>query len=219
MQFAASHALVDVRESCDMKPLTPSAANICAVAVEHFADHGYDASSLNEIAVRAGMRKASLYAHFSSKDALFERVFKIALGHEQQHVAACFEEEGGRAGVPGQLHVECLIGRYEASAHLRFILRTAYFPPADIRAVITLGFEAYLAQIRQYFQRATRDRYTWPTAHPEQLEVFCDAYLGIVDSLHVELIYAAPQAYAKRLAALLRVFSDSLSMLEGASRD
>ena len=51
-----------------MKPLTPSASNICAVAVEHFADHGYDASSLNEIAVRAGMRKASLYAHFVSKD-------------------------------------------------------------------------------------------------------------------------------------------------------
>lgn len=196
-----------------MKQLSPSAANICAVAVEHFADHGYDASSLNEIAVRAGMRKASLYAHFSSKDALFETVFKIALEHEHQYVAACFEDEGRRAGVPGQLHLECLIGRYEVSAHLRFLLRTAYFPPAQIRPVITLGFEAYLAQIRRYFQRAAQDRYEWASVQSEQLEVFCDAYLGIVDSLHVELIYATPQAYAKRLAALSRVFSDSLSML------
>ena len=196
-----------------MKQLSPSAANICAVAVEHFADHGYDASSLNEIAVRAGMRKASLYAHFSSKDALFETVFKIALEHEHQYVAACFEEECGRAGVPGQLHLECLIGRYEASAHLRFLLRTAYFPPAQIRPVITLGFEAYLARIRRYFQCAAQDRYEWASVQSEQLEVFCDAYLGIVDSLHVELIYATPQAYVKRLAALSRVFSDSLSML------
>ena len=44
------------------------------------------------------------------------------------------------------------------------------------------------------------------------------AYLGIVDSLHVELIYATPEGYAKRLAALSRVFSDSLSLLQGASR-
>lgn len=201
-----------------MKQLTPSASNICAVAVEHFADYGYDASSLNEIAVRAGMRKASLYAHFVSKDELFQTVFEIALEHEHQYIARCFEEEVRRAGVPGQLHLERLIGRYEVSAHLRFLLRTAYFPPADIRTVITTGFEAYLARIRQYFQCAAQVQYNPAAVQPEQLEVFCDAYLGIVDSLHVELIYATPQGYAKRLAALSRVFSDSLSMLEGASR-
>jgi AcrR family transcriptional regulator len=205
-----------------VKPLTPSAGNICAVAVEHFADHGYDASSLNDIAVGAGMRKASLYAHFVSKDALFLTVFEIALRHERHYIDGCFEEEGGcsnmAGAVPGQLHLERLIGRYEASAHLRFLLRTAYFPPAEIRSVITAGFEAYLAQIRRRFQFAAQDRYEWAAQLPEQLTVFCDAYLGIVDSLHVELIYATPQGYVKRLAALSRVFSDSLSMLEGASR-
>ncbi len=164
------------------------------------------------------MRKASLYAHFVSKDALFQTVFDIALGHERQYIAMCFEEETGQQGVPGQLHLERLIERYDRSAHLRFLLRTAYFPPADIRTVIASGFEAYLARIRQYFQRATLDRHAWIAQQPDALETFCDAYLGIVDSLHVELIYATPQGYAKRLAALSRVFSDSLSMLEGASR-
>ena len=164
------------------------------------------------------MRKASLYAHFVSKDALFQTVFDIALGHERQYIATCFEEEAGHQGVPGQLHLERLIERYDRSAHLRFLLRTAYFPPADIRTVIASGFEAYLARIRQYFQGATLDRHAWIAQQPDVLETFCDAYLGIVDSLHVELIYATPQGYAKRLAALSRVFSDSLSMLEGASR-
>lgn len=205
-----------------MKPLTLSAGNICAVAVEHFADHGYDASSLNDIAVGAGMRKASLYAHFVSKNALFLTVFEIALKHERQHIAGCFEEEGAcselTGAVPGQLHLERLMGRYEASVHLRFLLRTAYFPPAQIRSVITAGFEAYLAQIRRYFEFSAQARYEWAAPSPEQLAVFCEAYLGIVDSLHVELIYATPQGYDKRLAALSRVFSDSLSMLEGASR-
>lgn len=195
-----------------MKPLSLSAANICAVAVVHFADHGYDASSLNEIAVGAGMRKASLYAHFVSKDALFQRVFQIALTHEYQYIARCFEEEARHQGIPGHLHLERLIGRYEDSAHLRFLLRTAYFPPADIRSVITAGFEGYLARIRQDFQLAAQARYK--TVQPEALEVFCDAYLGIVDSLHVELIYSTPQGYVKRLAALMRILGDSLARCE-----
>lgn len=194
-----------------MKPLSLSASNICAIAVEHFADHGYDASSLNEIAVGAGMRKASLYAHFVSKEALFLRVFEIALAHEHRCIERCFGDEAGHAGVPGQLHLERLSARYEASAHLRFLLRTAYFPPADIRSVITTGFEGYLARIRQDFQGAAQARYT--AVHPEALEVYGDAYLGIVDSLHVELIYSTPQGYVKRLAALTRVLGDSLSML------
>lgn len=194
-----------------MKPLTLSAHNICTVAVEHFAYHGYDASSLSAIAERAGMRKASLYAHFVSKDALFQKVFEIALAHEHSYIAQCFKEEDGHAGVPGQLHLERLSGRYEGSAHLRFLLRTAYFPPADIRGVITAGFEGYLARIRDDFQGAAQGRYS--RVQPEALEVFCDAYLGIVDSLHVELIYSTPQGYVKRLAALSRVLSDSLSML------
>ncbi|MBA2930231.1 helix-turn-helix transcriptional regulator [Pseudomonas sp. CCUG 57209] len=199
-----------------MKALSLSASNICAVAVEHFADHGYDASSLNDIAVGAGMRKASLYAHFVSKDALFQTVFQIALDHEHHSIAGCFQDEAGYTGMPGYLHLERLIGRYEGSAHLRFLLRTAYFPPARIRSVITAGFEGYLACIREGFQHAARNRYS--RVEPEALEVFCDAYLGIVDSLHVELIYSTAQGYVKRLAALSRVFGDSLSMLERAER-
>jgi AcrR family transcriptional regulator len=199
-----------------MKALSLSASKICAVAVEHFADHGYDASSLSEIAAGAGMRKASLYAHFVSKDVLFQTVFQIALDHEHQHIAGCFKEETGHSGMPGHVHLERLIGRYEGSAHLRFLLRTAYFPPAQIRSVITAGFEGYLACIRQDFQAAAQGRYS--TLQPEALEVFGDAYLGIVDSLHVELIYSTAEGYVRRLAALSRVFGDSLSMLERAGR-
>ena len=79
-----------------MKPLSLSASNICAIAVEHFADHGYDASSLNEIAVRAGMRKASLYAHFVSKDALFLTVFGIALDHEHRYICLLYTSPSPR---------------------------------------------------------------------------------------------------------------------------
>ena len=45
-----------------MKKRSASAHNICAVAVGHFSEHGYDASSLSDIAALAGMRIVMLTA-------------------------------------------------------------------------------------------------------------------------------------------------------------
>ena len=62
-----------------MKPLTLSAHNICAVAVEHFAAHGYDASSLNEIAVGAGMRKNPRLHYVPCRLSLVPALFSRAM--------------------------------------------------------------------------------------------------------------------------------------------
>jgi AcrR family transcriptional regulator len=45
------------------------------VALDLFAQKGYDAVSMREIADAVGIRKASLYSHFSSKDDLLEQIF------------------------------------------------------------------------------------------------------------------------------------------------
>lgn len=45
-------------------------ARIRAVAVELFTAHGYEQTSLREIADRVGLTKASLYYHYPSKQAL-----------------------------------------------------------------------------------------------------------------------------------------------------
>jgi len=81
-----------------MKKRSASADNICAVAVVHFSEHGYDASSLSDIAEQAGMRKASLYSHFAGKDALFLDVFADALAEEQAFMDACFADEAAAGG-------------------------------------------------------------------------------------------------------------------------
>jgi AcrR family transcriptional regulator len=43
---------------------------ILTVACELFTEHGYDATSLREIADRLGFTKAALYYHFQSKDQI-----------------------------------------------------------------------------------------------------------------------------------------------------
>lgn len=195
-----------------LKALSPSAARVCDAAVGHFAIYGYDGSSLNEIAQLAGMRKASLYAHFANKDALFVEAFQRALQAEATFVASAFRQEAEGDVAPGHWLVLHLAQRYESSENLRFILRTAFLPPTDIKAVVTSGFERYLDKVREGFCQALCARYSWAQRESARLEIYADAYLGIIDSLHVELMYADPAVYARRAASLLKILDDSLSL-------
>jgi len=195
-----------------LKDLSPSAVRVCDAAVGHFAEYGYDASSLNEIAQLAGMRKASLYAHFANKDALFVEVFQRALVQETTFVEQGFAQEDRDGLAPGHWLALHLAERYRGSAALRFVLRTAFLPPAGIKPVVTCGFEKYLDGIREGFCKALQARNNWADEQQSRLALYADAYLGIIDSLYVELMYAGPAAYERRATAWLKVLEDSLSL-------
>jgi AcrR family transcriptional regulator len=49
-------------------PRSDTRARIIAVALELFSEHGYEKTSLREIADRLGVTKAALYYHFKTKD-------------------------------------------------------------------------------------------------------------------------------------------------------
>ena len=198
-----------------MKKRSASADNICAVAVVHFSEHGYDASSLSDIAEQAGMRKASLYSHFAGKDALFLDVFADALAEEQAFMDGCFADEASLAAnaggqLAGSLYCDRMAQRYADSAHLRFLLRTAYLPPASLRVEVGTGYEMLLAQLQRHYVASLRRLV--PSLLPQRIELYAQAYLGIVDSLHVELIYAGGAALQQRHAALWQILSDSLAL-------
>ena len=57
-------------------PISDTYDQILAVAEQEFANSGYNGTSLEVIARRTGIRKASLFHHFNSKRKIFDAVVR-----------------------------------------------------------------------------------------------------------------------------------------------
>ncbi len=63
------------------------------VAEARFAQHGYAAVGMREVAMLAGLGKSSLFHHFASKDALYHAVLARVLGRIELRLAPALASE------------------------------------------------------------------------------------------------------------------------------
>lgn len=77
------------------RPRHPIArGKLLEVARDAFAELGFAGASMGEIATRAGLRKSSLFHHFSSKEALYQEVFAGLIADVGRLVSSAQLEEG-----------------------------------------------------------------------------------------------------------------------------
>src|SRR4051812_44823705 len=64
------------------------AAEILDAALASFAQKGFAATRLDDIAARAGITKGTIYLYFDSKQALFEALARQSIGQQIEQVRA-----------------------------------------------------------------------------------------------------------------------------------
>lgn len=72
----------------------PRREEILDVATALFAERGFDGASMSDVADRVGMRKASLYYHFATKDDLYEAVIERLIASLQAPLEAIYAGGG-----------------------------------------------------------------------------------------------------------------------------
>jgi AcrR family transcriptional regulator len=73
---------------------TPRRAEILGHATRLFAERGYGGASMGDLAERVGVRKASLFHHFASKEVLYTEVLELLVDSVGARIAQAASSEG-----------------------------------------------------------------------------------------------------------------------------
>jgi AcrR family transcriptional regulator len=100
-------------------PRGDTKARILDIALELFAEHGYEKTSLREIADRLGVTKAALYYHFKTKDDIVRGIVE-SMSAPLDEAIAWGEQQPWSTAVRDELVRRFAAGMSERIALLRF---------------------------------------------------------------------------------------------------
>lgn len=124
-------------------------ATIKAVAIDRFFEKGYFATSISEIANGCGIQKASLYHHFSSKEALLHSIMQTTM---EDLMAFLLKNIETQADIENQM-------RASVRSHVRFHLqrqKETFIANSELRGLSKEHYRTIVVQrdaYEQVFQR------------------------------------------------------------------
>lgn len=181
---------------------------LLTIALSHFAQNGYEGTSLSDIATEAGIKKPSIYAHFKSKEDLFLSVLRQTLRAFKRRIVRYMVQH---IELPLQQRlyqlIEFLQQQYLNDAMIKFVMRMCFFPPSALeKEVVPLVYhliddlEARLLRLLEL----NVDKY-----HLQLVVSTTDAakgYMTVVDGIMIDMLYSEPSRSVQRLSVIFPIY-------------
>ncbi|GAA2873373.1 TetR/AcrR family transcriptional regulator [Microbacterium arabinogalactanolyticum] len=188
-------------------------ARILAEARTVFARRGYAEASLREIAEAVGIKTPSLYAHFPSKEALYEAVYAEVVAEHTAFFDELVRTSADLPPLPRLRHLLSGIGTFyrDRPEQHEFSMRAAVDengPSGQSLREIFLDSESTLAEaVRQSYD----DGVTTGAFAGGDPEGFTALVFVVMDGLFLQYAHYSPVLYAERFEQTWRHLSALLS--------
>ncbi|HEX8792557.1 MAG TPA: TetR family transcriptional regulator [Polyangiaceae bacterium] len=148
----------------------PRKEEILDVATRYFAERGYEGTSMNDVAEAVGVRKASLFYHFETKDALYEAVLDRLIATIATPLGAAYAAEGSWEDrlVNAADTVTAMLASHRYAAKL--LLREAMDWGPVMRGELA-GHAVAVLEMSAAFLKAGQDAGVFAEADPKQIMV------------------------------------------------
>lgn len=177
-----------------------SYSNIMQAALIHFARDGYEGASLKNVADDCGIKKPSIYAHFTSKEDLFMKVLQTVFERQQEKITQFFK---ANASLPLEELLKGFLMQRQREYHedneTKFFLRISFFPPNKL-------YEEVMGLVYPFLDQQEKDLARLFAAgcpvhgmiipNPQQAAL---AFITLMDGIDVEILYGGEERSIRRL--------------------
>ncbi|MFP5115228.1 TetR/AcrR family transcriptional regulator [Bacillaceae bacterium C204] len=183
------------------------------IARNHFAENGYEGTSMAKIADDVGIKKQSIYTHFKGKDELFLEVCKDVFAEELSFVMNFIDSHKTRP--IEDFLLDFLLQykeRYEMNNSTKFWLHISFFPPTHLYEQVMKYVYEYLDKLEELLvtvlEKSMSDGEISSMIGAERATA---AFLGVLDGVFVEMLYGGSERLQKRLDASWYLYWRGLS--------
>lgn len=177
-------------------------------ALRLFAQNGYEATPLSEIAKAVGIKTPSLYAHFKSKEELFLVIFDDVLQAHLNHSAALESVVAGKS-VHDKLFtiLQDACQTYLLSEeHITFLKRAMLFPPGSLEQELRNRFAGSETELSRVLASIFEEGIAAGIIRREKTEDLVSSYLCLLDGSFVQQFYYSRSDFESRIRSVWRLY-------------
>lgn len=186
--------------------------NIIIKSKTLFSKNGFEGTSLNDIAHAVGIRKSTIYSHFSSKDEIFLSIFKHVCQQFSLFLKNSFIEIMPLT-VEDRLRTFLMLSLEKNKVldiNSLFWKRARLFPPEHLKANMDEEIYSSLVLLWRELENTFQEGMDQGSIKNGNVRQFTEAYYFMMDGLIFSLFYMGGHDFKERAEVSWQIFRDGM---------